>query len=146
MQNESAEIYELFIIGQKAALIRDEKCLIVEMANRPGLWELPGGRINKGEYREPALHREIKEELGLEDFKILGVIDYDIWYHKDTNISFCATVHLIKNDTDEIILSDESLQYKWIAEDEIDENKYFWDCSPRFIKNAFKLHRYLNIV
>jgi 8-oxo-dGTP pyrophosphatase MutT (NUDIX family) len=143
MSNESAEKYELFIIGQKAALVRDKKCLIVEMANRPGFWELPGGRINKGEYKEPALCREIEEELGLDFFEILGVVDYDIWYHKETNISFCATVHLIKNDSDKIILSDESLQYKWIFEDEVDDYRYFWDCSPRFIRNAFKLHRYI---
>lgn len=131
------------MIGQKAALIRDGKCLIVELASRPGLWELPGGRINEGEFRESALRREIKEELGLDKFDILGVVDYDIWYHKDTNTPFCATVHLIKNDSDEIILSDESLQYKWIAEDEINNYKYFWEFSPRFIKNGFRLHNFL---
>ena len=132
------------MIGQKAALIRDGKCLIVEMASRPGLWELPGGRINKGELREQALRREIKEELGLDNFDIWGVVDYDIWYHKDTNISFCATVHLIKNDVDEITLSEESLQYRWIAKEEVDDYKYFWEVAPRFIKNSFRLHGFMS--
>lgn len=141
MKSEHKGEFEFFMIGQKAALIRDGKCLIVEMASRPGLWELPGGRINKGEFRENALRREIKEELGLDSFNLLGVVDYEVWYHKDTNISFCATVHLIKNDSDEIILSDESLQYKWIGEDEIEQYNFFWDVAPRFIKNSFRLNK-----
>jgi 8-oxo-dGTP pyrophosphatase MutT (NUDIX family) len=136
--------FERFIIGQKAALIRDERCLIVETSAYPGLWELPGGRINKGELREAALKREIKEELGIKRFDLRGVADYEIWYHhKDTNTPFCATVHLIKNDTSEIVLSSESLQYKWITENEIGEYDYFWKVSPRFIKNSFKLYRML---
>jgi 8-oxo-dGTP diphosphatase len=136
--------FEFFMIGQKAALVRDDKCLIVEMASNPGLWELPGGRINKRELREEALRREIKEELGLDSFDILGVADYEVFYHTKTDTPFCGTVHLIKNDSDGIILSDESLQYKWIAEKEIDEYDYLWKASSRFIKNGFKLYKFLN--
>jgi 8-oxo-dGTP diphosphatase len=143
MKNNQAEKIGYFMIGQKAALIRNGKCLILEMASKPGLWELPGGRINEGEFRESALRREVKEELGLNDLELLGVVDYEVWYHNDTGVSFCATVQLIKNESAEILLSDESLQYKWISESEIDNYKYFWDVAPRFIKNSFKLERLL---
>lgn len=144
--NIKRENFEYFMIGQKAALIRDGKCLILEMASQPGFWELPGGRIDKGELRKPALKREMKEELGLDNFEILGVVDYDVWYWYDRDIKrpTCATVHLIKNNNDEITLSEESLQYKWISEDEIEKYKFFWDVAPRFIQNSFKLNRLLN--
>lgn len=132
---------EKFIISQKASLIRKDKCLIVEITRRPGLWELPGGRLDKGELRENALLREIKEELNLDRVDVLGVVDYEIWYHKNPDFPFCATVHLIKNNSDEIVLSSENLNYKWITEEEIENYKFLWEVTPRFIKNSFNMYK-----
>lgn len=52
-----------------AALIKDEKYVLI--AQRPmtkdhgGLWELPGGKMEKDERPEDTLIRELKEELGI---------------------------------------------------------------------------------
>jgi len=53
-----------------AALIDPEGRVL--LAERPqgksmaGLWEFPGGKVDKGETPETALVRELKEELGIE--------------------------------------------------------------------------------
>jgi len=95
---------ERFWISQAGILIRKNKCLILEDANKPGFWDIPGGRINKGELGETAFKREIKEEIGIDNFVVDKIVDYDIWYIPKGN-PVCAIAVLIKNEKDEIILS-----------------------------------------
>jgi len=60
---------ELLLVAAAALIDRDNRVLI---AQRPagksmaGLWEFPGGKVNKGETPEAALVRELREELGIE--------------------------------------------------------------------------------
>lgn len=48
---------------------RKEKYLVIK---RKGLWDIPKGRIDKGESAEHACVREIMEECGIEEQKIVG--------------------------------------------------------------------------
>ena len=57
-------------VAVKAVIIEDGKCLLVKKAasqadRQFGLWEIPGGKVEIGEPPIDALHREIKEELGI---------------------------------------------------------------------------------
>ncbi len=53
------------------AVIYDERgrCLLLKRSmksrNYPGKWELPGGKVNRGERFDDALVREVREETGL---------------------------------------------------------------------------------
>lgn len=51
-----------------AIVLHDDQLLMVQRANDPGkgLWSLPGGRVELGEYLADALKREVREETGLE--------------------------------------------------------------------------------
>ncbi|HRY63459.1 MAG TPA: NUDIX domain-containing protein [Patescibacteria group bacterium] len=65
--------FEKFWITQAGVIIKDNKCLILELADKPGYWDIPGGRVDMGEgdNSEAAFRREIKEELDVDNFKRL---------------------------------------------------------------------------
>ncbi len=56
------------IASVEAVIVIDGSLLFLRRKNRPavGQWWFPGGRIHRGESFEETLHREVKEETGLE--------------------------------------------------------------------------------
>lgn len=56
------------VVGVGAVIVRDGRALIVRRAHEPrkGEWSLPGGRVELGESLTDAVHREMKEETGLD--------------------------------------------------------------------------------
>lgn len=56
------------IASVEAIVVMDKVLLFLRRKNQPakGQWWFPGGRIRKGESLEQALHREVREETGLE--------------------------------------------------------------------------------
>lgn len=59
---------DLLVIVAAALVDADGRILVQQRAaGRPmaGLWEFPGGKIERGESAEMALVRELKEELGI---------------------------------------------------------------------------------
>jgi len=135
--NRYSEEHEKFTISQKAILIRDDKCLIAEVSRRPGIWDLPGGRINIGENKEEAFRREIKEELGIDNFKIISTIHYDAW-HTSSGFAVCGITNLIESN-EEITLSNEHAQSTWISRAELDNYKFIWPEMYEMIKKGFEL-------
>lgn len=53
--------------GVGVAIVHDSRLLVVEKALGPflGLWGIPGGKVEFGETRPEAAHREVAEETGL---------------------------------------------------------------------------------
>ena len=41
-----------FWITQAGMIIKDDKCLVVELAGKKGNWDIPGGRMDIGEENE----------------------------------------------------------------------------------------------
>jgi len=103
------------ITGAEAMITDDESILFVKRKNAPakGEWWFPGGRIRKGESFEDALHREVKEETGIEVqiVKFIGVYNRIFPDRHDITLAF-----LCKTATRAIILNSEHSECKFYSE------------------------------
>jgi 8-oxo-dGTP pyrophosphatase MutT (NUDIX family) len=145
--------FQNFWISQKGMVMRNGKCLIVRLFDEPGhpsslKWDLPGGRIDKGEDSEVAFRREMEEETGLKEFSDFGVADYIIDYPAPelavTMNPYCGIIRIVEaNGAEEIRLSPEHCEMKWITKDEVDDYVYCWTQMPKMIKRGFEVYKKL---
>ncbi len=111
----------LEVVG--AVIVKEGKILA---AKRPlykslgGLWEFPGGKIEKGESAAEALKREIMEELQCEinvgSFIIKEVYSYDFG-----DIALSTYYCTLKNGYPKAL---EHIELKWLPIDKIDTVKW----------------------
>ena len=96
-----------------AALVTNEEGKIL-LVNSPWRgWEYPGGLIEPGETFEEALHREVREEAGVE-IEITGFVGICKNVEKDiVNIDFTA-----KYAGGQLATSEESTQVGWFTAEE----------------------------
>ena len=98
----------------------DDEILIVKRHPKsrtdPEMWELPGGKVESGEFFTDALVREIKEETNLDvsvgDFCEAIQNDYS---HKRT----VQIMMYLENIEGEVKISDEHTDWKWATLEEI---------------------------
>lgn len=61
---------ENFAFAAKSFIVNENKLLIIKRSDdnvqKPGIWEIPGGRLNPNENQIKGLKREIKEETNLD--------------------------------------------------------------------------------
>ena len=110
-----------------AVVVHDGHILMVQRDNDPGkgLWSVPGGRVERGEYLAAAVSREVKEETGLDVSvgELLGILEVvgDPHY---VILDFVATTDGAGNPTP----GDDVADVRWVPLDEVST----LDCTPRF--------------
>jgi 8-oxo-dGTP diphosphatase len=102
---------------------------MVQRAHEPGrgLWSIPGGRVEHGEYLADALAREVKEETNLDISvgDLLGIAEVTGDPHYvilDFEASLAGPNHPIA--------ADDVADVRWVPLKEIPE----LDCTPRFVE------------
>lgn len=103
-----------------AAIITNHKEIFVTQRGYgefKGLWEFPGGKMEKGETREDALKREIREELETEIsvLKFINTIEYDY-----PNFHLIMHCYLCEVTEGNLVLK-EHQDACWMKQDELDK-------------------------
>jgi 8-oxo-dGTP pyrophosphatase MutT (NUDIX family) len=95
-----------------------ERVLLVQRRT-DGNWELPGGRLSRGEAPGAGLRREINEETGL-SVTIVDVLKANSWVNSAGEDRFA--VHYRCEPTDEPVeLSDEHVDSEWVRPKKVEQ-------------------------
>jgi 8-oxo-dGTP diphosphatase len=102
------------------------------LRRKDGFWEFPGGGVDWGEDPEQAGKRETKEETGIEitsPLEFLGVTS--AVYEKDGNEKHSVyLVYLAETDKEEVSISGEHDEYRWLNKLEASFLKYGLNAEP----------------
>lgn len=80
-------------------------------------WDFPKGHIEKGESEIDTVKREIFEETGIEDIKIIEGFKETIKYFfkwQDKTVLKFVTFYLAKTEEEEVKISFEHIGYEWL--------------------------------
>lgn len=105
-----------------AKIIDDKvKFLILKRAsdeNYPNIWQMVTGKIRDDEKAFETAIREICEETGLDVKELYVVPKVNLFYNSEDNSSNLVPVFLAIVDKDEVILSPEHQEYRWVRKKE----------------------------
>ena len=113
-----------------AIVVHNDSLLMVLRGREPnkGLWTVPGGRVEAGEYLADALKREVREETGIEIEvgELLGVLERRGNDHHFVILDFLAQ----PRDDTTLTASDDAAEARWVPLREVAK----LDCTPRFVE------------
>jgi mutator protein MutT len=117
-------------IAVGAIVIDDGRLLVVKRANDPGkgLWSLPGGRVEQGEFLEDALKREVREETGLEVEvgELAGILEVP----GDELHYVILDYHALVTGSTDVRPGDDAAEVRWAPLKDVAH----MDCTPRFVE------------
>jgi len=105
---------------------KDGKIYYLLLHYQSGHWDFSKGHIEDGEDEDRTVKREIEEETGIKDIKIIdGFKEYIKYFFRKTYENDKApwtfkvvNFYLAETKTKEVKLSDEHIGYKWLAYDD----------------------------
>src|SRR5262249_44732577 len=108
-----------------AVIFRDGKVLLVRRARSPakGFYSLPGGRVEFGEPLATALHREVREETGL-DIEIVALAGWrEVLPGASGGGHYVIMSFAARWTGNEPVLNEEHDDFKWLRPEELGDLK-----------------------
>ena len=113
----------IFKTTTKGMVVKDGQIFMVK--DQRGNWEFPGGRIDDGELPEDTLYREFAEEIGVTDLTV-GKLIYEFEFESERdgqNFHFKVLCYECEADLENIKISDEHQEFRWIALQDVDNTQ-----------------------
>ncbi|MFA6027948.1 MAG: NUDIX domain-containing protein [Patescibacteria group bacterium] len=112
--------YIKYVKSVGAVVLNKDNRMLIMFQKENRYWEFPKGKVEPGEEEneQNTLSREIEEETGITDLKIIPGFRYRLRYQftlhgqiiRKENIFYLAVAQ-----NDKIKISDEHLDYKWVS-------------------------------
>ena len=131
---------ELLAEIAQQAIIADKQGRVLILRRPEGKWQFAGGRLMQGEHWIDGLRREVREETGIDDLKIISIEQVDNWIWNGCPqygvYFFCQT------STTSITLSREHDDYKWVsADDDLEDIVFFHPMIREMLNRGLELAR-----
>ena len=118
-------------------VIKEDKILLIkrERGDFPGLWAIPGGKVEECEHLNEAIEREMFEEIGRKmQFKELLGFSTEIMHDKEkTSMLYICLLEMNPAD----IITNPEFEYKFFSKDEIINSDNIVKSDKLFIKTFY---------
>lgn len=118
-------------------VIKEDKILLIkrERGVFPGLWAIPGGKVEECEHLNEAIEREMFEEIGIKmQFKELLGFSTEIMHDKEkTSMLYICLLEMNPAD----IITNPEFEYKFFSKDEIINSDNIVKSDKLFIKTFY---------